>query len=191
MCDNEHVGAYMSEAARDDPFIVSLAQQSELSLVAPLVDAQTDTQEGPKYVFDSRAFLELIDQEHLQTSVGILIRLLEQFGSLPSELDQVATDITKRQQLIDLITRAKDIFDKTYVDPTSPIGINKRLVGDLFDHTEPYDNSPELLALAELGNQTGPNVIIKRADGTAILQNYKPLVNEAEYLYRMILNKGV
>jgi len=128
--------------------------------------------------FDHASFIDYLAMKHPDSSITVITKVLEQTGILPSEHSGAEQDAQKRQHLLERITIAKTYFDAHYIDASSSIGKNKALLLDLFEKTEQFDDEPALAALAFLSKDGVMNRLSKKM---------KPVINEAEYLYRIIL----
>lgn len=163
----------MSEAAQNTQPLPrnTLSQKPELVVLPGAYEANFEITHRP---FDKASYLNYLDHATKTSGPDALIRLLEQLGTIPDEIENTADAQFERQHKIERIAVAKQYFEEFYTDPTSTIGKNKARLIELFDKTDVFESSVILSAFSSLL----PEVKDK---------SYKPAVNEAEYLYRIIL----
>lgn len=164
----------MSEALSHDPFHTSDEQPSQPDLVL-VTTSNEGNFELTYHPFELDGYLSYLSHPEKNSGVSALIKLLEQLGIIPNELEPTADAKQERQHKIERITNMKDFFDSNYLDPSSPIGKNRAKLLDLFDKTEIFDGSAVIEA------------ITATVKSPRFPESAKTIINEAEYIYRLIL----
>lgn len=167
----------MSEAISHERFhtLDQQPQQPDLTLVAASRESNFELtyQAFDKEIQD--IYVAYLNHNEKASGADALIKLLEQLGTIPNELEPTADAQQERQHKINRIILAKQFFEDTFIDHESSTGRNKARLIELFDETVDFDESKVIQALVRTNKQMPKD---SRA---------RALVNEAEYLYRIIL----
>ena len=168
----------MSEAASHEQLHTPDQQprQPDLTLVTTNLESNFELTYHPFDKDIQDIYVSYLNHADKTSGADALIKLLEQLGTIPNELEPTTDAQQERQHKINRVILAKQFFDDTFIDHESTTGRNVARLSQLLDMTVDFDDSTVIQALVRIKKD-----MPKKDSGV------RTLVNEVEYLYRIIL----